>query len=51
MAGLLNATAVLDIDAAGNLGGKINAEVKSPTAVVRGALSITGKVPDPQIRK
>ena len=50
-AGLLTATAVLDIDAAGGLAGKINAEVKSPTTNARAALNITGKITDPQVRR
>ena len=51
-AGVLNANAVLDIDAAGGLKGRMNAELKS-AAAARGALSIGigGNLTDPQIRR
>ncbi|MEO8204127.1 MAG: hypothetical protein ABI630_09695, partial [Betaproteobacteria bacterium] len=46
-AGLLTATATLDIDAGGKLGGRVNAELGSQ----RGSFVLSGTSTDPQIRK
>ena len=46
-AGLLTANGTLDVDAAGGLSGRVNAELRN----LRGTFYIGGKLQDPQLRK
>jgi hypothetical protein len=46
-AGLLNATGTLDVEPAGNLAGRINAELRN----LRGTFFIGGKLTEPQLRR
>jgi hypothetical protein len=45
--GLLSATGTLDVDAAGGLSGRVNAELRN----LRGTFYIGGKLQDPQLRR
>ena len=49
--GAMNAGANLDIDAGGNLAGRIAAEVKTPNQTLRAVLNISGTVQNPVIKK
>ncbi|MCX7962076.1 MAG: hypothetical protein N2653_10960, partial [Burkholderiales bacterium] len=49
--GAMSATGALEISADGALAGRLSAEVKTPTQVLRGALSLAGRAGDPVIRK
>ncbi|HEX2650676.1 MAG TPA: hypothetical protein VHN19_12165 [Burkholderiales bacterium] len=49
--GAMNAGANLDIDAGGNLAGRIAAEVKTPNQTLRTVLNITGTTQNPVIKK
>ena len=50
-AGAMNAGASLDIDPNGGLSGRIAADVKTPNQTLRAALTLSGKIQDPVIRK
>ena len=50
-AGLLIAVAELDIDAGGNLSGRLSAEARHQASVLRGSFSLTGTSREPQIRR
>ena len=47
----LNANISLDTDASAGPGGRIADELKTPAQVQRAALTIAGKLQEPQIRK
>jgi len=50
-AGAMNAGANLDVDAGGNLGGRVAAEVKTPNQTLRAVLNISGTLQNPVIKK
>ena len=45
------ATGIADIDASGNFSGRVSAELKSPSAVLRGNLNLGGTRSDPQVKR
>ena len=51
VAGLLNGTGNLDVDAQKNLAGRLQVELKSQAAQARAALTISGTLKDPQFRR
>lgn len=49
--GAMSASGALDISSDGTLSGRLTAEIKTPTQALRGAVTLSGKVREPAIRK
>ncbi|MEW5865163.1 MAG: hypothetical protein AB1773_16460, partial [Pseudomonadota bacterium] len=49
--GAMSASGALDISSDGTLSGRLTAEIRTPTQALRGAVTLSGKVREPAIRK